>query len=143
MSTLTHYLSFRIGSQWYGVNLDNVMEVHYLMALTELPSAPPGVLGLMTVRDQVLPVLDMRVRFGQTDPALKLDTPIITVRRAQGPLGLLVDDVDNVEVISNAQIVNYDGREFKDISKVIKLDDRLLLVIDIDQIRIDVAAVDA
>ena len=88
-----HYLSFRIGSQWYGIQLDEVIEVLHMLMLTELPGTMSDVLGLMSLRDLVVPVIDLRLRFGVAHPAYKLDTPIIVARTPHRIVGLLVDDI--------------------------------------------------
>ena len=90
-STVQHYLSFRVGAQWYGIAVDAVVEVHYLMLLTELPRPRPNVLGMMTLRDTVFPVLDLRLYFGIPNPRYQLDTPIIALKTSSGILGLVAD----------------------------------------------------
>ena len=67
----TKYLRFQVGSQWYGISIDRVREVSYLMLLNELPATDASVLGLMTMRDEVIPVIDLRIRFGATESRIQ------------------------------------------------------------------------
>jgi purine-binding chemotaxis protein CheW len=99
-----HYLSLRVGQQWYGIDVSHIKQVLHFMELTELPGTPPDILGLLTLRDQVMPVIDLRQRFGLADALLKLDTPIIAIDTDEGPLALIADDVDEVEAVDHAQI---------------------------------------
>ena len=45
-----NYLTFRVGHEWYGVDISDVVEVTHLVTVTELPATTPDLLGLMTVR---------------------------------------------------------------------------------------------
>ena len=58
------YLCCRVGTEWYGVEVSRVIEVLHFAALHEVPGAKPDVLGLLTLRDLIMPVIDLRLRFG-------------------------------------------------------------------------------
>ncbi len=132
---LHHYLSFRVGSQWYGVEVREVFEVLHMVALTELPAAPPEMLGLMTVRDRVIPVVDMRRLFKKAEAPLRLDTPIIALTTSEGSVGLAVDDVDDVEEIAGTQITRQNNTRSPYINGIARLSDHLLLLVDSARIR--------
>ena len=129
-STAQHYLSFRVGTQWYGIAVHAVVEVHHMMLLTALPRPRPNVLGMMTLRDTVFPVLDLRLYFGIPNPRYQLDTPIIALKTSSGILGLVADDTDNIETISEQQIVSPEGDSLPYVVGVTRLRDRLLLLLD-------------
>jgi purine-binding chemotaxis protein CheW len=133
-------LSVRIGSQWFGIAIDSVIEVLHLVALTELPAAPPDVLGLLTVRRQVMPVIDLRRRFAAGDAALYMDTPLIAVRTAEGPLGLVVDEAADVVHYTAEQVADYESKESAYIRAVIRRPEGLLLMLDVDRLRHEIAA---
>ncbi len=125
------YLSARIGSQWYGIEVEKVIEVLHLVAFTEAPALEYDVLGLTTVRDEVMPLIDLRRRFKLQEAPLKLDTPVVAVRETHGPIALVFDDADRVEEIFASQIiVSQDSRQFPYIASVAKLKGRLLLLLD-------------
>jgi purine-binding chemotaxis protein CheW len=130
-----HFLSFRVGRQWYGVPIAVVIEVFHMVALSELPVSSPDVVGLMTVREMVIPVVDLRIRFGLANTTVHLNTPIITLSTARGPLGLIVDDADDVVIIPSDRIAPYDGRESAYITAIVKLPDKLMLILDSAQLR--------
>ena len=126
------FLSFRVGPEWYGVDVEYITEVLHLVGLTELPGTAPDVLGLLTLRDSVMPVVDLRMRFNLPDAPLRLDTPIVAMRTTNGPLGIVVDDVDDVEIISG--VMDYQGDETRYIKGVIRQDDKLVLLLDVDEL---------
>lgn len=130
--TTKNYLSFRIGSEWYGVNLDYITEVLHLVGLTELPGSPPEVLGLLTLRESVMPVIDLRRKFNLPDTTLALSTPIIAMRIPAGIMAIVVDDVDDVEEIG--EVMTYAGAETPYVAGVVKQNDRLLLLLDVVKI---------
>lgn len=126
------YLTFRVAEQWYGIPVEHVTEVMHFIALDELPLAEPDILGLMTLRDRVITVLDLRRRFGAADTSLHIDTPIIAVQTDQRALGIVVDDVDDVEYIS--EFAEYDEERASCVSKVTHLSNRLILLLDINRL---------
>ncbi len=125
-----YYLSFRVDHEWFGVNVDDVIQVLHLVAFTELPATTPDVLGLITVRGQIMPVIDLRLHFGQGEAALHLDTPIIALRTANGPVALVVDEAEDVEQVGSGDFTRYQGAESSYIKGVIRLENRLLLLLD-------------
>jgi chemotaxis signal transduction protein len=137
-----HYLSLRVGTRWYGVPIDEVVEVQHLLLLTELPVAAPAVVGLMRLRESIFPVFDLRRSFGIPDPIYKLNTPIVVLRTSNGLIGLLIDEVDSVEVIASEQIVDIERNSFPYVMGAAKFPDRLLLLLDVMQLTSEVGAVE-
>src|SRR5262245_63239049 len=103
----SQYLTVRIGGAWYGIPLSAVIEVLHMVALAELPEASADVLGLLTLRDHIMPVVDLRMRFHQANTRLNLSTPIVAVRSDSDEqmIGFIVDEVDRVIALSaDAQV---------------------------------------
>jgi purine-binding chemotaxis protein CheW len=88
-------VSFRLGSQQYGLPVEAVHEVVRLPALIALAAPVPGLCGLLNLRGYYLPVLDGRVLVGEA-PHYDLSNQIIIVGHARPKLGLLVDQVNGV-----------------------------------------------
>lgn len=117
-----YYLQFRLGARWYAMSIQNVLEVLHLVAITPIPDAPPDVLGVITLRDEVMRVIDLRVRFGINEPQLSLNTPLLAVSAGGEQAALVVDEVDNVIQVTDIQpspehsstyvndIAHYEGR---------------------------------
>ena len=124
------YLRCRVGREWYAINVDSVLRVLHLVALTELPDSGPDVLGLLTLPDRVVPVIDLRRRFGLADVTFRLDTPIVAVDTPYGAVGLVVDEADDIEPVDEAQIAPFTGGVSPYIVGVARLPDHLLLLLD-------------
>ena len=132
---MTNYLSFRVGHQWYGVEVANVIEVLQMVALDEMPKTRPDFLGLMTLREEIIPVVDLRLRFGLVNPPFTLQTPIIALKGAEGNFAVVVDDVDDVREV--ADINQYNRHDSPFVDHVARLADRLLLLLEVDRLLTD------
>jgi purine-binding chemotaxis protein CheW len=88
------FLTFLLGQETYGVAIERVREVMRAPPVTEVPHAPPGVLGVITVRGEVVAVFDPRGRLGL--PSAEGAGRVVIVDGAGGPCGLLVDAVASV-----------------------------------------------
>lgn len=96
---LDEYLTFLLGQEEYAVSIRSVREVLRAPPVTEVPRAPPDVLGVVTVRGDVVPVFDPRRRLGLPPAASSPEsgrTRIVIVDAGEGPCGLLVDAVAGV-----------------------------------------------
>lgn len=129
MKTVQDFLSCRIGQEWYGIQLDAIIEVLHLIAIRELPGS--DLVGVMTLRNMVMPVVDMRSLFGLPEVNYNLDTPIIAIRAADKRAGLIVDEADTVVHVSTDRIEAYSHPY---LSSIARLDDRLLFLLDPVQI---------
>jgi len=136
MTYSKQYLRFRVGSQWYGLPIEDVVEVSYFMLLNELPGTTPDVLGLMTIHDEVIPVVDLRIRFGAKQSEYKLDTPIIATRTTQGTVGLVVDNAEALEPVQESETVHYAGSDLPFLSGAVKGSHGLLLLVDPEKLAI-------
>lgn len=133
-----HCLSFRVGPHRYGLPLGEVIQILHLLLLAELPGTLPGMLGLMTLRDRLVPVIDLRLRFGSSAPEYKLNTPIIAVQTSRGTAGLVVDEVESIERVPAVDISAYHGTEFAYVRGVARLPHGLLLLVDTDRLTVEV-----
>lgn len=90
------HLTFRVGAEEYGVPVLQVQEIRGLTPITALPDMPPHMKGLMNLRGRVIPVYDLRERFGIAAPAYGKYTVIVLVQVASRVVGLVVDAVTGV-----------------------------------------------
>jgi purine-binding chemotaxis protein CheW len=90
------YLTFLLGSEEYAVAIERVREVMKSPPITEVPRAPPHVIGVVTVRGEVVPVFDPRRRLGLSAAPPAEGSRVVIVDAGEGPCGLLVDAVASV-----------------------------------------------
>ena len=103
-----------------------MIEVLHLVDLSELPAVPPYILGLVTLRDTVMPVVDLQLRFGLTTPSLNLDTHIIVAQTPSGPVAVVADEVKGGEQVA---ATSYQSKHDScHVLGVIRLADHLLLL---------------
>jgi purine-binding chemotaxis protein CheW len=99
---LHEFLTFLLGSEEYAVPIEHVREVLRAPAITEVPRAPTHVLGVVTVRGEVVAVIDTRGRLGLGGEST--GARIVIVDAGEGPLGLLVDAVTSVVRLPSGSI---------------------------------------
>jgi purine-binding chemotaxis protein CheW len=131
------FCSFRLGDFLFGVQAGRVQEVLRGVPVTPVPLAPPGLVGLLNLRGQVVNVLDLKKRLGlQETPPGQAPFCVILKDRSQW-LGLLVDEIGDVLEPPAASFeeapANLSGEARKLILGAYKLRKRLLLVLDLDK----------
>ncbi|MGL6193770.1 MAG: chemotaxis protein CheW, partial [Thermoguttaceae bacterium] len=98
------YLTFRLGNEDYGIEIRYVTEIVGMQKITEVPDMPPFVKGVVNLRGQVIPVLDMRLRFNMESRNYDERTCIIVVNINGAQVGLVVDTVNEVRNIDDELI---------------------------------------
>lgn len=103
-AAVSQVLTFVIGEVTYGIDIPCVQEIRGWTAVTRLPQAPADVLGVLNLRGAIVPVLDLRLKFGSANVQYTPVTVIIvvSVMSAKGPreFGMVVDGVSDVIDIS-------------------------------------------
>ncbi len=102
------YLTFALGSEEYGLEILKVREIFGYMEITAVPQTPHYVKGVINLRGQVIPVIDLRAKFGMDTIDVTEQTCIIVVEIAQGQqkfdTGIVVDHVSEVLDIAGENI---------------------------------------
>lgn len=134
------YLSFLLGSEFYGIDILKVQEIIGVMPITRVPRTPDFVRGVINLRGRVIPVIDLRLKFGMSAAEHTARTCVIVVQifrnDATFTTGLIVDEVSEVLDIRPDQIA--DPPSFGDnvdtdyILGIGKCGDKVLLLLDID-----------
>lgn len=104
------YVVFRLDGQVYGAEISVVREVNYVTPVTRLPNTPDYVLGVMDLRGEVLPVIDMRRRLGLPEREADQQTRVMILDLGGYPSAFTVDSVDQVLTLNDDQIVPPDQR---------------------------------
>ncbi|HUP98018.1 MAG TPA: chemotaxis protein CheW [Usitatibacter sp.] len=89
-------LVFVLGKEEYGVDILKVQEIRGYEKVTPIPSAPAYLKGVVNLRGIIVPVVDLRVKFGLADPAYDAFTVVVILRIAGRVVGVVVDGVSDV-----------------------------------------------
>jgi purine-binding chemotaxis protein CheW len=131
-------LAFALGGQPYAVPILAVQEIRRYAPPTPLPNVPNYVLGVINLRGTVVPVFDLRMRFGLFEPTFDRLTVIVIVVVGQRHVGIVADDVSKViSVDKNAFRPSPDLASHIDISFVAGLmrdGDQLVTLLDVDRL---------
>lgn len=131
-------VTFNIGREEFSVDILKVQEIIRIMEITRVPRSPEFVEGVINLRGKVIPVVDLRKRFGLSNAERGKDTRIIVVESTGKTVGLIVDSVSEVlrlpadtvepppEMIGSVDSEYIDG--------VGKLEDRLIILLNLDKV---------
>lgn len=135
---LLQLVTFSIGEEEFGVNILKVQEINRTMEITKVPRAPAFVEGVINLRGKVIPIIDLRRRFGLTSKPEDKDTRIIVIEINSIIVGFVVDAVSEVLRIPASTVEPpppvVAGVESDYVSGVGKLKDRLLIMLDLDKL---------
>ena len=142
-------VSFGLAQEEYGIEITKVQEIILMGEITRVPQTPDYIKGLINLRSTVIPIVDLRLRFGLEQREATDETRIMVVNVAGKTIGIIVDAVSEVLRISQEQIspppptVAGLGHDY--LTGLVKLESRLLILLDIDKIlgEQDVAAIEA
>jgi purine-binding chemotaxis protein CheW len=136
------YLTFQLGGEEYGMAILKVREIIGLMTITSVPRAPRHVRGVVNLRGKIIPVLDLRRKFGLPEVELARENCIITAmigtESGEGLLvGLLVDAVSEVLQVDGTEIEPVPA--LKDVSLgfvlgLAKSQGKVRILLDIDRV---------
>jgi purine-binding chemotaxis protein CheW len=127
---------FELGDESYGVDISRVQDINRMQEITEIPHAPESVVGVINLRGRVIPVIDLRKRFGLPDAVHTKDTRIVVVHLEGNLIGVIVDAVSQVlriptDIVEPPSPV-LAGVDSKYLRGIAKLDDRLVILLDLD-----------
>ncbi|MEX1041018.1 MAG: chemotaxis protein CheW [Pirellulaceae bacterium] len=131
-------VSFRLAQEEYAITITKVQEIILMGEITRVPQTPVYIKGLINLRNTVIPIVDLRLRFGLEERPGDDETRIMVMNVSGKTIGIIVDAVNEVLRIAQEQIsappptVAGLGREY--LTGLVKLDKRLLILLDIDKI---------
>ncbi|HSI04775.1 MAG TPA: chemotaxis protein CheW [Myxococcota bacterium] len=129
-------LSFVVGKEEYAIEILRVQEIKCYTSITPIPNAAPHIKGVMNLRGAVVPVVDLRVRFGLSAAACTPLTVIILVALKSKTVGFIVDAVSDVLQIAPEAVTPPPetgmAPEQAFLSAIARVDDRLFGLVDVD-----------
>ena len=131
------FLTFNLGGEEYAIDILQVQEIRALESVTRIANAPAFIKGVINLRGTIVPIVDLRVKFGMTDTASKAPVVII-LSIASRVIGVVVDAVSDVVGLTAEQI-----RPAPEVGSAIAsgfirglapLDARMLILVDIERL---------
>jgi len=135
---LLQLVSFKISNEEFGVDILCVQEINRMLQITKMPNTPEFIEGVINLRGRVIPVLDLRIKLGMPRKEHDKNTRIIVVELKGKTIGFIVDEVSEVlripKSITEAPPEMVGGVNSDFITSIGKLDDRLLILLDLEKI---------
>ncbi len=135
---LLQLVSFNIGEEEFGVDILKVQEINRMVDVTRVPNTPEYVDGVINLRGKVIPIIDLRRRFGMERKEKDKNTRIIVVELNSKVLGFVVDAVSEVlrinKSLSEPPPPIIAGIESDYITAIAKLENRLLILLDLERV---------
>ncbi|MDR2733483.1 MAG: chemotaxis protein CheW [Spirochaetota bacterium] len=137
------YLTYRLGDEQYGIEIGKVQEIIGLMPMTRVPRTPDCVRGVINLRGKVIPVVDLRMKFGLNSVEDTRKTCIIVMHFVQADrtlltLGIVVDEVSEVAEFSRDQLQPQPAFGTKVMANLIlgigRIGERVVIILDADRL---------
>lgn len=129
---------FELANEFYGINIAVVESIIKMQEITQLPQTPAYIKGVTNLRGTVLPVIDLRIRFGLDTQKDTKQTRVIIVTMGTVKVGLMVDGVSEVLRISDESIgplppmVNSVNSDF--LKGIVRLEGRLIILLEVEKV---------
>ena len=132
------YLTFNLGSEFYGIGIEYVTEIIGILPITEVPELPNFIRGIVNLRGRIIPVMDVRLKFKKPFREYNERTCIIVVDIKENSVGLIVDGVAEVTNIPDESIVDQpmlsSGTSNQYIKSIGKVGNDVKLLLDCDKL---------
>ncbi|MDX2200626.1 MAG: chemotaxis protein CheW [Phycisphaerae bacterium] len=136
--SVSQIVSFRLADEEYGVDIMRAQEIIMISQITRVPEVPDFICGLINLRGHVIPIVDLRKRFGLEAREYDEHTRVIVVNVESKTIGIVVDAVTEVLRIHAEQIEpapsSITGLDHEYIRGLVKLEGKLLILLNIEKI---------
>ncbi|HEX2968667.1 MAG TPA: chemotaxis protein CheW [Bacteroidales bacterium] len=141
-SSIQTYLSFKLGEEVFAINVSKVLNILELKPITKVPKSPDYMKGVINLRGTVLPVIDLRLKFGLPENQITVDTNIIVLNiNKDGEslmLGILIDAVKEVLEFKTEEIAPSPtiGTKYNAgfIEGMWRVDENFIMILNIDKV---------
>lgn len=135
---ITQLVTFKIENEEYGIEILKVQEIIRMVEITKVPNANNYIEGIINLRGNVIPIINLRKRLNINTKDQTNQTRIIVINLEKSVVGFIVDSVSEVLRISNDIIENapesINTEQAQYIKGVGKLEDRLLILLDLEKL---------
>ncbi len=134
---MREFVTFRLNQEYYGLDINNVENIERVLPITRIPYTLKYVKGVINLRGIIVPVVDLRARFGLSPIQVTDESRIIIVNIDDMKIGMLVDSSSEVlqipeEDIDNAPNVKKDNNDF--VKNIGKKNERIIMLIDLNKV---------
>ncbi|AKL95457.1 chemotaxis signal transduction protein CheW [Clostridium aceticum] len=134
IDTINQYVVFQLDEEYYGIAINLVETIEKVLEITRLPNAPYYVKGVINLRGEVIPVVDLRKRFKMEEKSVTEESRIIILSLDEMIVGILVDSSSEVITIEKEDIENTNNivNAFEDdyIKGIGKVEGRIIIILD-------------
>ena len=131
-------VGFRLDNEDYAIAITKIQEIILMKPITRIPQVPDFIEGLINLRGSVIPIVNLRKRFGLPPREIDDETRTIVVNVHEKTVGCVVDAVTQVMRINRDQIqpppLGVMAVNHQYLAGLAKLDDRLMIILDIDKL---------
>lgn len=135
------YVTFSLNNEFYAFEAVRVQEIIELTSITKVPHLPPFLKGVINLRGAIIPVIDLKVKFGMDCGEYKKHTCIVVTKFSRGVMGVIVDAVSDVLHVSGEAVEATPsfGAKIKTdyIIGIGKVDGNLVIILDADKVLSD------
>ena len=134
------YIDIRLGEDLYGIEIKYIDSIIVMQNITRVPKAQSFFLGVINLRGEVIPVMNLRTKLGLEEKEITSTTRIMIVKPEPlaSPVGLIVDEVNEVITLNDddVNIMNYDENDSKAAysAGIGKLGDNLVNILNIPEL---------
>ena len=131
-------VTFKLGNNEYAIDIMQAKEIIKMEKITLIPNAPDYVEGVINLRGNIIPIVDLKKRFNLDENEEEKNTGIIIVKIDDVDMGIIIDAISKVVSIATSNIQPpppmLSGIGQKYIKGVAKLEDKLLVVLDLEKL---------
>lgn len=129
----SQFVVFALGGAEYALPIEKVQEVIRYQQPRSVTAEEPWITGVISLRGKIIPVCDLSLRLGQ-QPNRREDAKIVIVDATRGTAGIIVDEVDEVLTADSNEVDEPPAAAASSIEAIAKVDERLILVLDAEQL---------
>jgi len=137
----SQFLTFQLGEELYGVDILRVQEIKGYTAVTKIPNTPPHIKGVLNLRGTIVPIVELRTKFGMETIDYTMFTVIVVVVVREKIMGLVVDAVSDVLNIDKKEIQpapQFGAKvDVSFLNGIGKSGDKLIALLDMDRLLSD------
>jgi purine-binding chemotaxis protein CheW len=136
--TREEFLSFRLGAEEYAIDILQVQEIRAHENVTRIANAPEFIKGVINLRGNIVPIVDLRVKFGLPEQGINTQTVVIVLNIAKRTVGVVVDGVSDVIAVSAADIKPApelaSGLDTRYIQGLASIGGQMMILVDIERL---------